>query len=201
MSDSIVCHDCGLALSAPAQQRRGEWFCPRCRARLGSSHRIRVEAVAALALAALVLWAPAMFLPLLSMDQFGLYNAVSVFSCVTALFSNGYPLVAALVAVTLLVMPLAQLLALLVTMARLRGGVSLGRWVWWYRQGREWAMPEIFLLGALIATTKLGENATLHLQAGLICLLAMVVLRLIAEALANPAALDRVMERRHDPAR
>lgn len=200
MPEPISCHDCGLMLRAP-EGERGAWFCPRCRARLGSAHHLRMEAVAALAVAALALWPAAMFLPLLSLAQFGREETVSAWSCVLALFQADYGLLAVLVAATLVAMPLMQMVALLVVVGRVRAGASPGRrWLWWYRQGREWAMPEIFLLGILIASTKLGGNARLHLETGLACLLAMVVLRLIAEALANPAALDRLMERRHDPA-
>ena len=52
------------------------------------------------------------------------------------------------------------------------------------------------MLGALIATTELGESASLRLGAGLFCLLGLVVARWVAEGLADPAVLDRVLEQR-----
>lgn len=194
MAHRIRCHDCGLTLSAPEQA--GDWFCPRCRVRLGSSNRLRGEAVSALALGVLALWLPAMTLPLLDIDHFGLRQSVSVLSSVLALFQHHYWLIGGLVLFTLLIMPPLQMLALLMGLLRLRAGGAPRRWLWWYRLGREWAMADIFLLGVLIATTKLGESTTLHLNHGLICLMAMVVLRLIAEALAGPAVLARILEHR-----
>ena len=192
---ALVCHDCALRLAPPAAPR-GHWFCPRCGARLGSRHRLRTQAVLALAATALVLWLPAVSLPLVYVDQFGVGGSVSILSSVAALFQERHGLVAAVVFVTLVLMPPAQMLALLMAMARLRAGGRPGRWLWWYRQGREWAMPEIFLLGALIATTELGGNASLRLGTGLFCLIGLVVTRWIAEGLADPAALDRLLEQR-----
>ncbi|QJX02695.1 paraquat-inducible protein A [Alcanivorax sp. IO_7] len=135
----------------------------------------------ALAATALVLWAPAVTLPLVYVEQFGASGSVSVTSSAAALLDDRYGLVAAVVLGTLVLMPAAQMIALLVAMARLHAGGRPRRWLWWYRQGREWAMPEIFLLGALIATTELGESASLRLGAGLFCLLGLVVARWVAE--------------------
>ena len=192
---AVVCHDCALRLARPDADR-GHWFCPRCGARLGSQHRLRAQAVLALAATALVLWAPAVTLPLVYVEQFGASGSVSVASSAAALLDDRYGLVAAVVLGTLVLMPAAQMTALLVAMARLHAGGRPRGWLWWYRQGREWAMPEIFLLGALIATTELGESASLRLGTGLFCLLGLVVARWVAEGLADPAVLDRILEQR-----
>lgn len=193
MALGIHCHDCGLVLNAPAMS--GDWFCPRCHARLGGSRGPRVDAVRALAVAVLALWVPAVTLPLVNINRFGLHQPVSVLSSVTALFAHHYWLIGVLVGFSLVLMPPLQMLALLAGLARLRAGGLPRRWLWWYRQGREWAMADVFLLGVLIAATKLGDSVSLHLEGGLPCLLAMVVLRLIAEALAGPPQLERWLER------
>ena len=71
-------------------------------------------------------------------------------------------------------------------------------WMRMYRHSREWAMTDIFLLGILIAMTKLGDMASVTPGPGLFCLVVAVLLRLIVETLAQPDQLQRLLVACHE---
>ncbi|MED5431756.1 MAG: paraquat-inducible protein A [Pseudomonadota bacterium] len=195
---TLQCPDCHTDLALPSGKGRGTWRCPRCDCQLSGAWRLKPDSLLALSLATAFLWVPALTLPLLRLENLGLDNHASLLGCIFALMHGLYLPVGLLLLFTLLIMPLANLVAVsrLLWAARQHQPVPSPRWMWVYRQSREWAMTDIFLLGILISMTKLGDLATVTPGAGIVCLGLAVLLRLIVETLAQPEQLQRLIDQR-----
>ncbi|WP_237440465.1 paraquat-inducible protein A [Alcanivorax sp. DP30] len=193
--DTLQCPDCHTRLRMPAGKGRGSWRCPRCDCRLSGAWRLKPDSLLALSVATAFLWVPAMTLPLLRLENLGLDNSASLLDCIGALMHGVYLPAGLLLLFTLLIMPLANLVVVtrLLWAARQQQPVASPRWMQVYRQSREWAMTDIFLLGILISMTKLGDLASITPGAGIACLGMAVVLRLIVETLAQPDQLQRLI--------
>jgi len=201
-ADALQCPDCGTQLAVPARRARGAWRCPRCDSQLSGAWALRPDSLLALTVATAVLWLPALILPLMRLENLGLDREASLLDCVLRLMEGVYFPVGVLLLFTLVIMPLLNLLSAgrLLWAARDHTS-STGQpdpfWMKVYRHSREWAMTDIFLLGILIAMTKLGDMATVTPGPGLFCLVVAVLLRLIVETLAQPDQLQRLLEARN----
>ncbi|EKF73499.1 hypothetical protein A11A3_13215 [Alcanivorax hongdengensis A-11-3] len=197
----LACPDCGTQLPRPAMSARGSWRCPRCDCQLSGAWSLKPEPLLALTLASAVLWVPALTQPLLKLDKLGLDRHASLLDSVVALMHGLYLPAGLLLLFTLIIMPLINLLSAgrLLWAAHRQQPMPARPWMTLYRHSREWAMTDIFLLGILIAMTKLGDLATVTPGPGLFCLVVAVVLRLIVETLAQPEQLQRQLEAQHAP--
>lgn len=196
-SGGLQCPDCSLHLAWPKESGPGAWRCPRCDCQLSGAWTLKPESLLALVLATGFLWIPALTLPLLRLENLGADNAASLLDCIVALMQGLYFPAGILLLFTLLIMPLLNLVVVswLLWAAWYRQPVRSPEWMHLYRQSREWAMTDIFLLGILIAMTKLGDMATVTPGAGIVCLGLAVLLRLIVETLAQPDQLQRLLDR------
>ncbi len=199
---ALQCPDCGTHLAEPSRQARGAWRCPRCDCQLSGAWSLRPDSLLALTVSTAVLWLPALILPLMRLENLGLDREASLLDCVVRLMEGVYLPVGLLLLLTLVIMPAVNLLSagrlLWAARAGSPGGMPDPLWMRMYRHSREWAMTDIFLLGILIAMTKLGDMASVTPGPGLFCLVVAVLLRLIVETLAQPDQLQRLLEARHD---
>ena len=201
-ADTLQCPDCGTQLAVPSRRARGAWRCPCCDSRLSGAWTLRPDSLFALIVATAVLWLPALILPLMRLENLGLDREASLLDCVLRLMEGVYFPVGVLLLFTLVLMPLLNLLSAGRLLWAARGHTPSTAlpdpfWMKIYRQSREWAMTDIFLLGILIAMTKLGDMATVTPGPGLFCLVVAVLLRLIVETLAQPDQLQRLLEARN----
>jgi paraquat-inducible protein A len=166
--------------------------CTRCGSFIAAgSSRSRLELVAALSLAALVLYVPANIYPILKMHLHGAYSESTVWDGVVTLMTYNEWAVAVIVFLASMVIPLVKLAGLFALVLTARMG--------WSRHLRErtclykfidaigpWAMLDVFLLAVLVALVKLSSWATVIPGPGLIAFTAMVVLTMLASAAFDP---------------
>ena len=165
----------------PVLAGRQTAVCRRCDGILAGPATGRVDAPLALAAAALVLLLPAFAWPLLTVSSLGAQRECWLETCVTALWNQGFPSLATLVAAFSLVLPCVDLALLLWVLAALRlrpgGGVGwLFRWVLYLRP---WMMLEVFLVGCFVAYSRIKAVSTIEIGIGGWCLLAAALLFLL----------------------
>ena len=87
-----ACACCGLVLQVPPSRPGHVAHCPRCDRRLHTSRAAwrSNSRTAAIAMAALILYPPAVLLPMLEIRQFGHAHATSIIQGVVSLFSHGH---------------------------------------------------------------------------------------------------------------
>ncbi|KVF78315.1 PqiA protein [Burkholderia sp. FL-7-2-10-S1-D7] len=169
-SDNLVaCHECDLLIQRPPRLRALTAHCPRCRARVsGAAHgRRSLDRLCALTVAALVTYCVALAFPIVALDAAGIASHATIGDAVRALWSNGQPVVAALVFCTTMLFPLLELAAWLYLLVPLRAGRMPRRFAPVLRgihRLRPWSMVEVLMLGVLITIVKLTSLA--HVLAG-----------------------------------
>src|SRR5262245_5755928 len=158
----IACHECDLLQRQRPLPDGGRALCPRCGATLYRSHARGNERALALALGAIVLFVIANSFPIVSLELGGERVEAKLYGAVRQLYRTDMQLLAALVFVTMLVMPLTQLVAMCWLLAPLRdGGWTRGRSFVFraLQSARTWGMVEVFVLGVLVTLVKLAHLA------------------------------------------
>ena len=159
----LGCHSCGLVQSMAMLAPGDVAVCRRCRAPLTEAPRDPVLPVLCWTITALLLCLPAFFYPLFIVSAVGIMQASNGPQMVQALIGDHYTPLAAAVAAFVLAVPVLWLGALAVVLVHL---LRAERRPWLGRLFRlvvtldMWAMPEVFLLGGLVAYTRL-EKVTL----------------------------------------
>ena len=164
----IVCHACDLVhrrSEVAAERRRVR--CVRCRAELYRTHSTRMDTAIAVATSALVLLVLSNAYPMVTLELNGSKRTATLMRAVWDMYLQGYVPVAILVLLTTVLIPLFQISALLYLLTSLRLNRAgprpiAGRNELFRALGflRPWAMPEVFMLGALVAMVKLSAMAT-----------------------------------------
>jgi paraquat-inducible protein A len=184
----IVCHACDLAhridrIAMPARVR-----CVRCRAELYRTNGRSLDTAIALAASALGLFVVANAYPLVALKVSGTTREATLLGAALGLYDQGYGIVAALVLVTAMLVPLAQILAFLYVLVPLRMGRSVPGQERVFRAVtalRPWAMTEVFMLGAVVALVKLASQAEVAPRIALVAY-GMLMLALAALASTTP---------------
>ena len=182
----IVCPVCDL-LHRSRDVAPGEvLLCGRCGERLLAPQSRSVEKTLAYSLTGLLLFVPACFLPIMSLNILGIQGSGSVFQSIVTLWENGYYMVATAVGLTAFLFPLVKL--------SLHFLLSLFLWIGFHPPGLyhlmrwchyvdEWAMLEVYMLGILVSIIKLHHMAHIDYNMGFACFVALMLVT-IASTLA-----------------
>ncbi|HVJ10252.1 MAG TPA: paraquat-inducible protein A, partial [Burkholderiales bacterium] len=183
MAETIVsCDTCGLVQKMEGLGPGTAAECMRCGSFIAArTSTARLELVAALSLAALILYVPANIFPIMKMYMYGAYSESTVWDGVVLLMNHDQWGVAVIVFLASMVIPLvklAGLFSLVVTSRmgwgrRLRGRTHLYKFI---DAIGPWAMLDVFLLAVLVALVKLQGWAEILPGTGLFAFTAMVVL-------------------------
>ena len=186
----VYCPDCGLAQSLPDLPRHAVAECARCGATLMRRSPGGVDAALALSLAALLLLFPANFLPLMTVSFEGAERQNLTITGMTSLWADGYPSLGALVGAFSVGAPALWLATLVPSLILVAAGERPAWLGWLYRQAewfRPWAMTEVYLLGSLVAYTRIKDVANVDVSPGGWCFIAFAFVIL---------AIDAVLDRR-----
>ncbi len=146
---------------------------------------------AAFSLSALVLYLPAMLLPIMQTQQLGYIHSTTIWGGVVALFAEGQWPIGVIVFFCSIVAPIGKIMALLVlsltsNLLGCRHRAVTYRFVEWI--GR-WGMLDVMLVAVLVAAVKLGDWVEVVPGPGLVAFTGVVVLSLLASASFNPHAI------------
>ena len=187
----VACHDCDLLCRLGPLAEGASAYCARCGALLRRRRRNSIERTLALTIAASVLYLVANSFPFLSFDMQGRITETTLVTGVVDLWRQGVPEIAVLVGFTAVAAPFVQLALLLYVLAPVHFGRvpwQMARMFRWLRHVQPWSMMEVFLVGILVAVTKLVDMAqvipglALWAFAGLIVVLAGALASLDPEA-------------------
>jgi paraquat-inducible protein A len=197
----VACHDCDLLCRLGEIPEGASAYCARCGGVLRRRRRNSIERTLALTLAALALWIVANVFPFLSFDMKGRVTETTLATGVIDLWGQDMPEISVLVGFTAIAAPLAQLVLLLYVL----GPVHFGRLPWqmarsfrWLRHIQPWSMMEVFLVGILVAITKLVDMAQVIPGLALWAFCALIVVLTAALSSLDPEAIwERIeVERR-----
>lgn len=160
----VACRDCDLLSQLGTVPEGSVARCRRCGGLLRKRPRNGLERTLALALASAILFVVAQSFPFLSFEMKGLVTKTTLMTGVIDLYRGGKPEIAALVLLTIVVAPMVQLGLLLYVLVPFH----VGRVPWrlphafrLLRHAQTWSMIEVFMIGILVAITKLMGMATI----------------------------------------
>jgi paraquat-inducible protein A len=180
----IACRDCDLVQREPATAPGLAAKCGRCGAVLFRCEHGSLDRTLALTIGAVILFVLANVFPLVGLELKGRHNVVTLFGAVQALWVQGMSAVAALVFLTTIVFPAAELAAITYMLLPLKMGRRPTRLATVFRlveTVRPWGMVEVFVLGVLVSLVKLAHIAVVVPGVALWSFGALIVL-LAAEA-------------------
>ncbi|NPT43032.1 PqiA/YebS family transporter subunit [Paraburkholderia sp. 1N] len=193
----FVCHDCGLMSKPPGHVRGG--ICPRCSAVLHLRKPNSLARTWAFLLAAMVLYIPAVLLPVTVTSTLLSAQSNTILSGVVFLWTSGSWALATIVFIASIVVPMLKILSLayLAWSTQLRSSLMprkrtrIYRWV--ELVGR-WSMLDIYVITILVALVQFGSVATIDAGPGSIAFGAVVVLTMFAALSFDPRLIWDAVE-------
>lgn len=190
MSYLKSCHCCGLIQRSPLGVGA---LCSRCETALESwlGQLTGNRLSAAFALAALIVYLPAVMLPFLRIEQLGQAHESSLLAGVWTLLTGGQLLVGIIVLVFSIMLPLLKLSALLFLSQR-RWQLAEKHRAMTYRaleQLGRWGMLDVLLVAVMVAFVKLGGLVEFHAGPGIVAFSLFVLLSLLASTTFDPHVL------------
>ena len=182
----IACPECDLLLQCNGEGVPGiVGKCPRCGAVIHDTKKNPVEYILALSLCGLILFTPAMLLPIMKLHVLALGDSANILQGVSALYRSGFYFVAFIVLLTSVIVPFMKM-ALLFSISfciRFKLFTDCLRLSFRaYLFMDEWGMLEIYMLGILISIIKLGDIAKISYGIGLYCFVGILALSLFSSA-------------------
>ncbi len=155
--------------------------CARCVKILSSSATGRVAAPLALAVSAFVLLIPATVAPLMKVSTYGASREDWLPSSAASLWSDGFPQLAALVALFSIALPFIYLALLIWVLAHLQFDATgrVGTVFRWARHLRPWVMVEVYLIGGFVSYSRIKAVADVSVEPGGWCLVAAGLILLV----------------------
>ncbi len=177
MSSLIACHDCDLIQRLPHISEAGTIQCIRCGAVLHQKIRNSIERTLSLTLAGLVLFGLANTFPFLAFKIGAQVRHTTLLTGIRELYAQGMPELSAIVLLTTVLVPFAQMICMLYILLPLkfrRIPMGLPRVFRLIRHLQPWNMVEVFMLGILVSVVKLAKMAKIIPGVALFSFLALI---------------------------
>jgi len=166
MNGVLACHGCDLLVDVSQLGDGESATCPRCGNILTRYRSDAYSRVLAYTTAALVLLVLANSYSFLSFAASGLESVMTLRQTPIALWEQGMPEVAVLVAAFIILIPAAVLVMLLLLCIPLQYG-RYHPWLVTMAKGifiaQNWAMVEVFIIGVIVSLVKIAAMATVVL--------------------------------------
>ncbi|MFT5699388.1 MAG: paraquat-inducible protein A [Desulforhopalus sp.] len=180
-SNIIICPDCDLLLPKKKAPLGYSVSCPRCGKRLSKQKKNSVQRTFVLSMTGLLMYLPAMLLPLMTFKNLGFSDSANVIESIVNFYKNDYYFVSLMVLLSSAVFPLL-LLAMVCTISF---NLQHGRYPSYlrtlfrnYLHLEEWAMIEVYLLGIMITIIKMVDSSEIVYHSGVFCFTSLVLLSL-----------------------
>lgn len=179
LSHYIACPDCDHLLEKIIIDEGKISRCPRCGSVLHVSVPNSLQKAVALSFAGLIIFIPAITMPIMTFTVKGLTGTGNVVDAMLSVCEKGYYFVGLMVFLVSVFFPLLKLgLLFIVSVSILSRKVS-GAVKYLFRLYHylsEWGMVEIYMLGILVAIIKMFSMASITYNTGFFCFAALVVL-------------------------
>lgn len=189
LDDLVACHECDLLMRKPVLAHGEKALCPRCGYELYAHRYNVVQRSLALVIAALLLYIPANFLPIMQLNLLGQSSQDTVWSGVVGLFNSQMHGVSVVVFLCSMAIPLLKLLCQLAVLLSIRFNIgrSYGLLIYRiYHHLRDWGMLEVYLMGVLVAIVKLADMAAMTIGFGLACFIGLLLVQVWLEVVMSP---------------
>jgi paraquat-inducible protein A len=186
IKDLRECPQCGLVSKIPNMAPGFVMACPRCHNTLWRKQEHSFGYVIACGLAAALFYCFALAAPFLEIAAHGRFQLAKIETGPAQLLASGFELVGALVLAVTVIIPGVTIAFLLITLigieTRSLPATFMKAIFRWYAPIRPWAMIDVYLLGFMVAYTRLIAMASVHLDTALFALVGVMLSMAAADA-------------------
>ena len=178
LEHSRECPDCGLFCTLPPRQPGLMADCPRCGYVLWRMRAVQIAFPLACGLAGLAFYLVTLMAPFIEITVFGRFSMAWLETGPLRLSATGWQLAGILVFIVTLIMPGVKLGIAIITLLGLELDLPkplLRALFRWYIPLSPWAMIDVYLLGFLVAYTRLVGMFSVHLDTALYALIGVMV--------------------------
>lgn len=166
----VICEHCDSVYRRMPLHHGQTACCTQCGAVLYSNRSLDLDAMLALAVAALIVLLIANAYPLMQVELGGITRETTLWNIILITFDSRVGLIAVVSALSIFFFPLLQIALYLYVLLPLRLGhvpPAFAGAMHALRQMQPWSMVEVFVLGALVSVVKLAGVATVSAETGL----------------------------------
>lgn len=177
-----ACHQCDWVVSLPPLRAGDRADCPRCGHTLARRYHRPAQRSMALALAALMALILAVIFPFAGFEIPSIGRSIDLGQTASTMIGFRQPLVAIVVALTIIVLPAVYLASLIwLQLGLLRGNLlpkshAISRAL---THLTPWMMADVFIIGALVSLIKIASSVDVSLGAGFYAFCSFAVLLLL----------------------
>lgn len=182
-----ACHCCGQIHRLPTMQSNQSASCSRCGAGIASRPGLSASRTAAAAAAALILYWPAILLPILRIEKFGQHYQSSLLWGTIDLLREGSWFVGGVVMLFSIVFPLVKILLLLeLSLLGLLHSNHKARTYRVMEFAGKWSMMDVMLLAFMVMLVKLGSLVEFHFGPAVWAFVLCVAMSMLASICFDP---------------
>lgn len=191
------CSHCGLFTRLMPRQPGLIAECPRCNGALWRMRRSNINFPLACAIAGLLFYSFALIAPFIEIDAYGRFALARMETGPVQLIDAGWGLVGSLVFAVTLIVPGMKLGIVIITLFGVETHLPkkpLKALFRWYNPLSPWAMIDVYLLGFLVAYTRLTGMFSVHLDTALYALIGLMVAMAAVDASLDQEVIWRRLD-------
>ncbi len=180
------CHCCGLVQKMPPLLPKHYAYCYRCHTQLSNQQKTNHWAIA-WGISGLLFYVPALFLPLLKVEELGHHYENHLLGAIFTLFTDGHRLIAIVVLFFSVILPACKLMVLILLSNKsllMRSSHKASLYKILDGIGK-WGMLDVMIVAILIAYIKVGDIVSITAGIGLLAFTLMVLCNLLASLSFN----------------
>lgn len=194
-----ACRECDLLMPKILPGAGQKSICPRCGCVQSKHKKNSVTRSLSLGISGLILYLPAIFLPLMTFNKLGISDTGNVFDTIIDFFANDYFLVALMVLFSAVIFPLVKLSLLVIvsfSITMKKFPKILPKLFRVYNHLEDWAMAEVYLLGIMITIIKMHHSTNIDFNIGFFCFMGLVILTMASSVTVNKDRFWALIEAR-----
>lgn len=175
MNEVLSCSACGILVEDVASAHHLN--CPRCRSSIRKQPH-NIEADLGLAIGALIVFFPAMFLPIMTFKLGGSSSVDTMFSALYYFYDDGYPALSVLVFFTSIFTPFIQIIISILMFSSLVQRKKPKYMKIYYKillDIRQWVMLDVYIIAILVSTIKLSNTAEVTFGPGFVMFILLMI--------------------------
>jgi paraquat-inducible protein A len=195
---NIACPGCDLLLKMTVSVPGKKLFCPRCNTRLSQKKVDSITKVLAISISGLLVYVPAIFMPLLTLETMGKHQNGSIVDAFLSFYHQQYYFVAVLVFLASIFLPLLKLSLLFSVALQLKLHIYSPSLPFLFRTSHhldEWGMPDVYLIALFVSIIKIKSVASIEYNFGFFCFLFLVLMTRAAVSALDPEVFWNEIEK------
>jgi paraquat-inducible protein A len=192
-----ACHACDLLIEKHHILPGSKAACPRCHTPIYEPKADTVNKTLAVVITGLILFVPAISLPILTMTILGKTSVNTLVEGVIGMYLEGFYLVSFMVLALSIVVPFLKLFLLLIVLLKVKlhfCSKYLPGLFRFFGRLDSWDTVAVYMLAILVAVVKLVDLAKIHAGAGLYCFVGLLLANTLASTMLDKKQVWETIE-------